>query len=133
VYLAWFDYHRRHNSDYRREIRRSERRHEREIREETERHQREDYEALRQIVQAIGREPLPTNMAERQEYMLMQLEEGQRCIDAGRDERKAASYFYRALMVASDKGSIATVYNEKLPKVSMGVFPRQRDGRMDGC
>jgi hypothetical protein len=122
VYLAWFDYHRRHDSDYRREIRRAERHHERVLRDEAERSQREDRDAIRRIVQAIGREPMPMTTAERQEYMLAQLEEGQRCIDAGVDEKKAASHFYRALIVAQDKGSIATVYDEQLPKSILNIL-----------
>jgi hypothetical protein len=71
------------------------------------------------MVQAIGREPLPTSPQERQEYMLAQLEEGQRCLDTGSNEKEAASHFYRALMVAADKGSIAQVYDEQLPKVRL--------------
>jgi hypothetical protein len=92
------------------------------LRDEVERHEREDREAIRHMVHAIGREPMPVSSTERQEYMLAQLEEGQRCIDGGGDEKKAASHFYRALMVAADKGSIATVYDEQLPKSILNIL-----------
>lgn len=39
-------------------------------------------------------------------------------VAAGADVKEAALYFYKALLVSSDKSSIAAVYDQQLPKVN---------------
>jgi import receptor subunit TOM20 len=122
VYLAWFDYRRRNDIDFRRELRRGERRHQRVLREETEREKTEERDQIRRMVLELDTTQLPVDLQSRQDVMLAEIEAGQKLLDTGGDEKEAAFHFYKALMVAADKTSICSVYDEQLPKPILNLL-----------
>lgn len=118
AYAAYFDYKRRSQADFRRNLRRNERR---VARQEKEAAQADAIAHRRRVKVAIDEaksQDFPTGSDEREAYFLEQVQAGELL---GADPTKlfdAALAFYKALKVYPTPGDLIQVYDRTVPKVS---------------
>lgn len=118
AYAAYFDYKRRSQAEFRRNLRRNERR---VARQEKEAAQADAIAHRRRVKVAIDEaksEGFPTGSDEKEAYFLEQVQAGELL---GADPSKlfdAALAFYKALKVYPTPGDLIQVYDRTVPKVS---------------
>lgn len=123
VYGVYFDYRRRSLPDFRRQLRRQERRVERAVKNESEAAARREAAEIRALTTQARNEDIPTDPVERQSYILLQLDQGQRELEHGSDPKKAALCFFKGLLASPNKMAIVNAYEQQLPKVRHFFLP----------
>lgn len=123
----WFDYRRRTQAEFRRDLRRSERRVARQEKEAAQADAVAHRQRIKAAVDEAKAEGFPTGSDEKEAYFLEQVQAGE---ILGSDPTKlfdAALAFYKALKVYPTPGDLITVYDRTVAKVRILV------SRMSTC
>ncbi|KAB5572753.1 MAS20 protein import receptor [Coniochaeta sp. 2T2.1] len=122
AYAVYFDYRRRSQAEFRRELRRNERR---VARQEKEAAQADAIAHRRKVKVAVDEaksEGFPTGSDEKEAYFLEQVQQGELL---GADPTKlfdAALAFYKALKVYPTPGDLIQVYDRTVPKPILDIL-----------
>ncbi|RKU49016.1 hypothetical protein DL546_009710 [Coniochaeta pulveracea] len=122
AYAIYFDYRRRNNVEFRRALRREERRKARLEKEASEAEGIAHRQKIKAAIDAAKEEGFPTGSDEKEAYFLEQVQNGE---VIGADPSKifdAALCFYKALKVYPTPGDLIQVYDRSVPKPILDVL-----------
>ncbi|KAJ0167014.1 Mitochondrial import receptor subunit tom20 [Colletotrichum tanaceti] len=131
AYAAFFDYQRRNKAEFRRELRRNERKQHKAEKEEAEQETVRQRQAIKRAVDAAKEEGFPTDVEQKEAYFLQQVSEGeviaqdrQYSLGTGRSTRivDAALAFYRGLKVYPTPGDLISIYDKTVAKPILDVL-----------
>ncbi|KAL1877835.1 hypothetical protein VTK73DRAFT_8362 [Phialemonium thermophilum] len=122
AYAVYFDYRRRNSAEFRRNLRRNEKRQLRAEKEAAEAGAVQQRQAIRKLVDLAKEEGFPTGSEEREAYFLEQVQTGE---VLGADPSKgieAALAFYKALKVYPTPGDLISIYDKTVAKPILDIL-----------
>ncbi|EAA32584.1 hypothetical protein GE21DRAFT_5651 [Neurospora crassa] len=122
AYAVYFDYKRRNDPEFRRQLRRSARRQARQEKEYAELSQQAQRQRIRQMVDEAKEEGFPTTSDEKEAYFLEQVQAGE---ILGQDPTKAIDAslaFYKALKVYPTPGDLISIYDKTVAKPILDIL-----------
>lgn len=122
AYAVYFDYQRRANANFRRDLRRNERRQHRAEKEEAEQETVRQRQAIRLAVEEAKAEGFPTDVEAREAYFLQQVSEGEALASDPTRIIDAALAFYKGLKVYPTPGDLINIYDKTVPKPVLDVL-----------
>ncbi|ROT40631.1 mitochondrial import receptor subunit tom-20 [Sodiomyces alkalinus F11] len=122
AYAVYFDYQRRANASFRRELRRNERRKHRAEKEEAQLETVRMRQAIRQAVEDAKAEGFPADVEAREAYFLKQVSEGETLATDPTRALDAALAFYKGLKVYPTPGDLINIYDKTVPKSILDVL-----------
>jgi import receptor subunit TOM20 len=132
AYAIYFDYRRRNNVEFRRALRREERRKARLEKEASEAEGIAHRQKIKAAIDAAKEEGFPSGSDEKEAYFLEQVQNGEMI---GADPTRifdAALCFYKALKVYPTPGDLIQVYDRSVPKVRTSAELSKWLGRRTG-
>ncbi|KXX83317.1 Mitochondrial import receptor subunit tom20 [Madurella mycetomatis] len=132
AYAVYFDYRRRHDPEFRRQLRRSNRRAARAQKDQAEANAKAQKQMIRQAVDEAKEEGFPSSAEEKEAYFLEQIQAGEML---GSDPSKAldaAIAFYKALKVYPTPGDLINIYDKTVSKPILDILAEMiaYDGRI---
>lgn len=118
AYAVYFDHSRRSKPEFRRQLRRNERRQARQAKVDQEVETLYQREAIKQAVDEAKEEGFPTSVEEKEAYFLDQVTMGEQLGTDPSRHIEAALAFYRGLKVYPQPGDLISIYDKTVPKVS---------------
>lgn len=118
AYAIYFDHRRRSDPEFRKSLRRQQKKVSRQNEasaKDAERHQKE---RIRTAVDEAIAEGFPTDAEETEAYFMQQVAQGEGMCSDGSDPVEAALYFYKALKVYPQPRELIQIYDKTVPKVS---------------
>jgi len=133
AYAVYFDYRRRNQADFRRELRREKRRQVRVEKEVAEADAQQQRRNIRLAVDAAKAEGLPQGLEEKEQYFLDQVQVGEALSADPSRVVDAALAFYRALKVYPTPGDLIGIYDKTVSKPILDVLAEMiaYDGTLD--
>ncbi|RDA82968.1 hypothetical protein CP532_0866 [Ophiocordyceps camponoti-leonardi (nom. inval.)] len=122
AYAVYFDNRRRSHAEFRRDLRRNERRQARAEREEAEASTRLRREAIRAKVDAAKEEGFPTGVEERETFFNDQVGAGEVLSSDPALAMDAALAFYKGLKVYPAPGELVKIYDNTVPKPILDIL-----------
>ncbi|KAK0746569.1 mitochondrial outer membrane translocase complex, subunit Tom20 domain-containing protein, partial [Schizothecium vesticola] len=122
AYAVYFDYRRRSVPEFRRQLRRNERRMARVHKDQAVAEQQAQRQAMRRAVDDAKDEGFPTSSDEKEAYFLEQVQQGEAL---GTDPTKVvecALAFYKALKVYPTPGDLINIYDKTVAKPILDVL-----------
>lgn len=122
TYAVYFDYRRRNDPEFRRQLRRNTKRQARAAKEEAESQivrQRQDIEAAVKMAKAEG---FPTDVGEKESYFMQQVARGEGLGISGNENIEAALCFYKALKVYPTPSDLISIYDRTVPKAVLDIL-----------
>lgn len=115
-YAVYFDYSRRHNAEFRKALRKSAKKHAKIQTDEANSAKSAKVSQMKQILEeSLKEEPLPTSPAEKEQYFMTQVTQGEQLASIPGNEIPAAIAFYRALSVYPNPTDILGIYQKSIP------------------
>ncbi|KAK4110002.1 protein import receptor MAS20 [Canariomyces notabilis] len=132
AYAVYFDYRRRHDPEFRRQLRRSNRRAARSEKDRAEQAAKAQKQSIRQAVDEAKEEGFPASADEKEAYFLEQIQEGERLAANPSQSFEAAIAFYKALKVYPTPGDLINIYDKTVPKPILDILAEMiaYDGRI---
>jgi import receptor subunit TOM20 len=136
AYAAYFDYKRRNDVEFRKQLKRESKRTQRAAKEQEEAQGQEQKKAIREAVERANDEGFPKDPEEVEAYFMQEVAQGEGMVQKGRwsflqcqqlaeanrytgaDNVEAALCFYRALKVYPNPRELINIYDKTVPKVS---------------
>ncbi|KAL8408860.1 hypothetical protein RB594_007332 [Gaeumannomyces avenae] len=131
AYAVFFDYRRRHSPEFRRQLRRNERRQARSEKEDAEAAEAGRLHLISQIIDEAKATGYPDNVEEKEQYFQEQITIGETLSTNGEppsegattaDPVQVALHFYNALKVYPSPGDLIHIYNNIVPKPILDVL-----------
>ncbi|KAL5359900.1 mitochondrial outer membrane translocase complex, subunit Tom20 domain-containing protein [Aspergillus floccosus] len=122
AYAVYFDHKRQTDPEFRRALKRNNRRHARAVKEEAEAQGAQEREAIKKAVQQAKDEGFPTDLEEKEAYFMGQVAKGESLCAEGADKLEAALCFYRALKVYPQPKDLISIYDKTVPKEVLEVL-----------
>ncbi|CAL5873062.1 uncharacterized protein PFLUO_LOCUS7331 [Penicillium psychrofluorescens] len=122
AYAVYFDHKRQTDPDFRKSLKRNNRRMARAAKEEAEAHGAQQREAIKQAVQQAKEEGFPTDLEEKEAYFMGQVAQGESLCAEGSDQIQAALAFYRALKVYPQPKDLISIYDKTVPKEVLEIL-----------
>ncbi|KAK4081855.1 hypothetical protein Purlil1_11542 [Purpureocillium lilacinum] len=122
AYVAWFDYRRRSQADFRRNLRRNERRQARAEKEEAEASTRRQRDAIKLKVDEAKEEGFPAGVEEREAYFNEQVMSGEMLSSDPSKAVESALAFYKGLKVYPAPGDLIKIYDSTVPKPILDIL-----------
>jgi import receptor subunit TOM20 len=122
AYVAWFDYKRQSDPEFRRALKRDNRRIARAVREEVEAQGAMQREAIKKAVAQAKAEGFPADLEEREAYFMGQVAKGESICAEGTNNIEAAIAFYKALKVYPQPRDLIAIYDKTVPKEVLEIF-----------
>ncbi|KAJ2905425.1 MAS20 protein import receptor [Zalerion maritima] len=121
-YALFFDHQRRTNPEFRRHLRRNERRKARVEKETAEAAKDEQRKAIRQAVDEAKAAGFPTDVEEKESFFLSQVQEGEVLAADPANDLDAALAFYRAMKVYPTPHDLISIYDKSVAKRVLDVL-----------
>ncbi|KAK3391036.1 mitochondrial outer membrane translocase complex, subunit Tom20 domain-containing protein [Podospora didyma] len=122
AYAVWFDYRRRTQPEFRRQLRRNERRQARVQKVEAQHSQQAQRQAIKRAVDDAKEEGFPTSSEEKEQYFLEQVQNGEILGADPANAIDAALAFYKALKVYPTPGDLISIYDNTVAKPILDVL-----------
>ncbi|CRG86579.1 Mitochondrial import receptor subunit tom-20 [Talaromyces islandicus] len=122
AYAVWFDYKRQSDPEFRRSLKRSNRRMARVEKEEAEAQGAAQREEIKKAVARAKDEGFPTDLEEKEAYFMGQVAKGEGLCAEGADNVEAALAFYKALKVYPQPKDLISIYDKTVPKEVLEVL-----------
>lgn len=122
AYAAYFDHQRRCNAEFRRDLRRNERRQARVQKEEVKAHSSAQREMVRAAVTNAIDEGFPREPSEMEMYFMEMVSKGEVLSSDPNTLFEAALAFYKALKVYPSPGDLITIYDQTVPKQVLDIL-----------
>ncbi|EPE09988.1 mitochondrial import receptor subunit [Ophiostoma piceae UAMH 11346] len=122
AYALYFDHRRRTQPEFRRELRRNERRQARAEKELAQQQTVKQREVIKMAVQLAKAEGFPSSVEEKEGYFLEQVSKGEALAADPTQTIEAAMHFYKALKVYPSPGELIRIYDQTVPKSSLDVL-----------
>ncbi|PKX95208.1 TOM complex receptor protein TOM20 [Aspergillus novofumigatus IBT 16806] len=116
AYAIFFDHKRQTDPEFRRSLKRNNRRLARAVKEEAEAQGAMQREAIKKAVQQAKDEGFPTDLEEKEAYFMGQVARGESLCAEGSDQIEAALCFYKALKVYPQPKDLISIYDKTVPK-----------------
>ncbi|KAH7561693.1 myosin heavy chain s [Bipolaris maydis] len=143
AYAAYFDYKRRNDPNFRKQLKKESKRTERQAKEEAEAQGAEQKKAIREAVERANDEGFPKDPEEVEAYFMQEVAQGEGMVQkgmqslvvtvvvlagcgancmAGADNVEAALCFYRALKVYPNPRELINIYDKTVPKPVLDIL-----------
>ncbi|GFF30247.1 mitochondrial import receptor subunit (Tom20), putative [Aspergillus udagawae] len=116
AYAVYFDHKRQTDPEFRRSLKRNNRRLARAVKEEAEAQGAMQRESIKKVVQQAKDEGFPTDLEEKEAYFMGQVARGESLCAEGSDQIEAALCFYKALKVYPQPKDLISIYDKTVPK-----------------
>ncbi|EAL88983.1 hypothetical protein KXW98_000354 [Aspergillus fumigatus] len=116
AYAVYFDHKRQTDPEFRRSLKRNNRRLARAVKEEAEAQGAMQREAIKKAVQQAKDEGFPTDLEEKEAYFMGQVARGESLCAEGSNQIEAALCFYKALKVYPQPKDLISIYDKTVPK-----------------
>jgi len=116
AYAVYFDYRRRNDPEFRKQLKRESRRQARIAKEEAEIQGKQQREEIKSAVQEALEEGFPTDIEEKEQFFMQQIAQGEAMAGDGSDPIGAALCFYKGLKVYPEPQSLIGIYDNTVPK-----------------
>ncbi|KZZ90442.1 Protein import receptor MAS20-related protein [Moelleriella libera RCEF 2490] len=121
-YAIYFDYRRRSHAEFRRDLRRNERRQVRAVKEEAEAMTRRQRDALKARVDEAKEEGFPSGVEERETYFNEQVMTGEMLSSDPTKSVESALAFYKGLKVYPAPSDLIKIYDSTVPKPILDIL-----------
>lgn len=116
-YAVYFDFQRRNNADFRKQLRKQNEDHQKEKNAASTKAKTAQVEIIQKVLMAsLAEEPIPTEAAQKEDYFMKQVTTAEQLAGIPGQEIQAALHFYRALAVYPNPTDILNVYQNSVPK-----------------
>ncbi|KAJ4131868.1 mitochondrial import receptor subunit tom20 [Fusarium equiseti] len=115
-YAAYFDYQRRNQAEFRRNLRRNERKQARVAKEEAEASTQQQRQSIRSKVEEAKEEGFPAGVEEREAFFNEQVMAGEMLSQDPTKTLESALAFYKGLKVYPAPGDLIRIYDSTVPK-----------------
>lgn len=122
AYAVYFDYKRRNDPNFRKELKKQSKRQARVAKEAAEAHTVRQRQAIAQAVEEAKDEGFPTDVEEREAYFMQEVARGESLSGEGTDNVEAALCFYKALKVYPQPSDLITIYDKTVPKPVLDIL-----------
>ncbi|SPO05882.1 related to mitochondrial import receptor subunit tom-20 [Cephalotrichum gorgonifer] len=122
AYAAYFDYKRRSQPAFRRELRRNERLAARNEKEEAKLHSHHQRQKVKDAVAAAVAEGFPQDPSEKEMYFMEQVSKGEVLSSDPNSLFESAFAFYRALKVYPSPGDLIGIYDQTVSKQVLDIL-----------
>ncbi|KAL2827527.1 mitochondrial outer membrane translocase complex, subunit Tom20 domain-containing protein [Aspergillus cavernicola] len=122
AYAVYFDHKRQTDPDFRKSLKRNNRRMARVVKEEAEAQGAQFREGIKQAVQQAKEEGFPTDLEEKEGYFMSQVAKGESLCTEGADKIEAALAFYKALKVYPQPRDLISIYDKTVQKEVLEVL-----------
>ncbi|PGH29086.1 hypothetical protein GX50_08158 [[Emmonsia] crescens] len=116
AYALYFDYKRHSDAEFRRNLKRDNRRLARAVREESAAHGAQQIAEIKQAVQDAKEEGFPTDPDDKEKFFMGQIAKGEQLAADGSSNFDAALAFYKALKVYPQPKDLIAIYDTTVPK-----------------
>jgi len=116
AYAVWFDYKRQSDPEFRKALKRSNRRMARAVKEENEAQGAIQREAIRKALARAKDEGFPTDLEEKEAFFMGQVAQGESLSSESSSNVEAALAFYKALKVYPQPKDLISIYDKTVPK-----------------
>ncbi|KAG4421686.1 mitochondrial import receptor subunit tom-20 [Cadophora sp. MPI-SDFR-AT-0126] len=122
AYAVYFDYKRRNDPQFRKQLKKESKRQAKAAKEEAEAHTVRQRQAIRAAVEEAKEEGFPSDVEEREAYFMQEVAQGEGLAGAGTDNVEAALCFYKALKVYPTPSDLITIYDKTVPKAVLDIL-----------
>ncbi|KAI0875844.1 mitochondrial import receptor subunit tom-20 [Hypoxylon argillaceum] len=122
AYAVYFDYQRRKNPDFRKTLRREERRQVRAEKEEAVAQSKEKRRGIQAAVDTALEEGFPTGVNEKEQYFMEFVQQGEVLASDPSQTTEAALAFYKALKVYPTPRDLISIYDKTVDKRVLDVL-----------
>ncbi|EYE90995.1 TOM complex receptor protein TOM20 [Aspergillus glaucus CBS 516.65] len=116
AYAVYFDHKRQTDPEFRKALKKNNRRMARAVKEEAEAVGAQQREQIKKAVQQAKDEGFPTDLEEKEAYFMGQVARGESLCAEGSDNVEAALCFYKALKVYPQPKDLISIYDKTVPK-----------------
>ncbi|CAI7592456.1 unnamed protein product [Penicillium manginii] len=122
AYAAYFDYKRQSDPEFRKSLKRNNRKIAKAVKEEEEAHGAAQREAIKAAIQSVKAEGFPTDLEEKESYFMNQVAKGEGLCSEGDNQIEAAIAFYKALKVYPQPKDLISIYDKTVPKEVLEIL-----------
>lgn len=122
AYAVYFDYQRRADPNFRRNLRKNERLQHRAEKTAAEQETVQQRQAIKQAVADAKEEGFPADVEQREAYFLQQVSEGETLSGDPNAALDAALAFYKGLKVYPTPGDLINIYDKTVPKPVLDIL-----------
>ncbi|OGM49298.1 import receptor subunit tom-20 [Aspergillus bombycis] len=122
AYAIYFDHKRQTDPEFRKSLKRNNRRLARAVKEEAEAQGAQERESIKKSVQQAQDEGFPTDLEEKEAYFMGQVARGESLCAEGSDNVEAALCFYKALKVYPQPKDLISIYDKTVPKEVLEIL-----------
>ncbi|GMF77009.1 unnamed protein product [Aspergillus oryzae] len=120
AYAIYFDHKRQTDPEFRKSLKRNNRRLARAVKEEAEAQGAQERESIKKSVQQAQDEGFPTDLEEKEAYFMGQVARGESL--CAEDKVEAALCFYKALKVYPQPKDLISIYDKTVPKEVLEIL-----------
>lgn len=118
AYAVYFDHRRRSDPDFRRQLKRQQKKISKQNEESAAAADKAQKERIQRLVQEANEEGFERDPEKTEGYFMQEVAKGEAMCTDGSDPVDAALCFYRALKVYPQPGELVSIYDKTVPKVS---------------
>ncbi|KAJ5239012.1 hypothetical protein N7468_003631 [Penicillium chermesinum] len=122
AYAAYFDHKRQTDPEFRKSLKRNNRRVAKAVKEEAEAHGAQQREEIKKAVQRAKEEGFPVDLEEKESYFMTQVAKGEGLCAEGSEQIEAAIAFYKALKVYPQPKDLISIYDKTVPKEVLEIL-----------
>ncbi|KAJ5584819.1 mitochondrial import receptor subunit (Tom20) [Penicillium hispanicum] len=122
AYAVYFDHKRQTDPDFRKSLKRNNRRLAKAVKEEEEAQGAQQREAIKAAVQRAKDEGFPADLEEKESYFMSQVAKGEGLCAEGNEQIEAALAFYKALKVYPQPKDLISIYDKTVPKEVLEIL-----------
>ncbi|PWY66458.1 putative mitochondrial import receptor subunit [Aspergillus heteromorphus CBS 117.55] len=122
AYAVYFDHKRQTDPDFRKSLKRNNRRLARAVKEEVEAQGAQQREVIKAAMQQAKEEGFPTDLEEKETYFMGQVARGESLCAEGMYQVEAALCFYKALKVYPQPKDLISIYDKTVPKEVLEIL-----------
>ncbi|KAJ9201564.1 hypothetical protein DTO166G4_2803 [Paecilomyces variotii] len=122
AYAIYFDHKRQSDPEFRRALKKDNRRLARAVKEEVEAQGAQQRETIKAVVEQAKDEGFPTDLEEKEAYFMSQVAKGESLCAEGSDNIEAALAFYKALKVYPQPKDLISIYDKTVPKEVLEIL-----------
>ncbi|RAH61397.1 mitochondrial import receptor subunit [Aspergillus piperis CBS 112811] len=120
AYAVYFDHKRQTDPEFRKALKRNNRRMARAVKEEAEAQGAMQREVIKKVVQQAKDEGFPTDLEEKEAYFMSQVAQGESLV--AEEPIEAALCFYKALKVYPQPKDLISIYDKTVPKEVLEIL-----------
>lgn len=123
AYAAYFDYKRRNDPNFRKNLKKEKKRHQKAQRAQAAAQNADQRSRLRETIIQVQAEGFPTDVGEKEAYFISEIARGESLCSEGDDSAVDAAFcFYRALKVYPQPQDLIPVYDKTVPKHVLDIL-----------